>query len=296
MKMDTVTAWVQASRVPFFVATLIPLGLGGVVAYTDGSWNLLRWLAVLLACFLVHLCTNLANDYFDHLSGADGGESIGGSRVIQEGKITLGQLRNAMIVLYAIALVCGVWVVWDSNLWWLIPLILFSFLSSLYYTAPPIRYGYLGLGEVFVGINMGPVMVAGTAAAVAGHFVPRALWLSVPIGLMVAMILYYQSLPDIKEDRAVGKRTLAVRLGQPVAIWGMRFFITATLLSILALVLSRQIHPLVLISFAAVIPAVKIDRMIGSTDDWKDLHDRGGIVRMFYLGVGLVMILTVGSA
>ncbi|MDQ7782438.1 MAG: 1,4-dihydroxy-2-naphthoate octaprenyltransferase [Desulfomonilaceae bacterium] len=293
MNKETVNAWVQASRVPFFVATLIPLVLGGVTAYKDGSWNPLRWLAVLFACFLVHLCTNLANDYFDHLSGADAGESIGGSRVIQEGKISLGQLRTAMAVFYGIALACGVWVVWDSQVLWLIPLILFSFLSSLFYTAPPIRYGYLGLGELFVGINMGPVMVAGTAAAVAGHFVPRALWLSVPIGLMVAMILYYQSLPDIKEDRAVGKRTVAVRLGQPAAIWGMRFFVTATLLSVLALVLFGQIRPPVLISFVAVILAVRIDKMIASTEDWKDLHDRGGIVRMFYLGVGLIMILTV---
>jgi 1,4-dihydroxy-2-naphthoate octaprenyltransferase len=198
-----------------------------------------------------------------------------------------------MVVLYAIALACGVWVVWDSQLLWLIPLILFSFLSSVFYTAPPIRYGYLGLGEVFVGINMGPVMVAGTAAAVAGHFVPRALWLSVPIGLMVAMILYFQSLPDIKEDRAVGKRTVAVRLGQPAAIWGMRFFVTATLLSILTLVLLGQIHPVALVSFAAVALAVKIDRLIAFTQDWKDLHDQGGIVRIFYLGVGLVMVLTV---
>ncbi len=293
MNRETVRAWIQASRAPFFVATLIPLGLGGVVAYKDGSWNLLRWLAVLLACFLVHMCTNLANDYFDYLSGADAGESIGGSRVIQQGKITLGRLRNAMVLFYAVAFACGVWVVLDSGLLWLIPVILFSFLSSLFYTAPPIRYGYRGLGEIFVGINMGPVMVVGTASAVAGQFLPRALWLSVPIGLMVAMILYYQSLPDIEEDRAVGKRTVAVRLGQPAAIWGIRFFVAATLLSILALVLFGRIHPLALLSFGAVILAVRIDRMIASTKDWKDLHDRGGIVRMFYLGVGLVVILTV---
>lgn len=293
MSNEMVKAWIQASRVPFFVATLVPLTLGGVTVYADGSWNTLRWLAVLLACFLVHLCTNLANDYFDYLSGADAGESIGGTRVIQEGKITLAQLRTALILLYAIAMICGAWIVWDSGVLWLIALMLFSFLSSLFYTAPPIRYGYRGLGEVFVGINMGPVMVAGTAAAVAGHFVPRALWLSIPIGLMVAMILYYQSLPDIKEDRAVGKRTIAVRLGQPTAIWGVRLFVAATLASILILVLLGQIHPFALVSFAAVFLAIRTDRMIATTQDWKDLHDRGGIVRMFYLSVGLVLIVTV---
>jgi 1,4-dihydroxy-2-naphthoate octaprenyltransferase len=293
MNKEVLSAWMQASRVPFFVATLVPLALGGLVAYSEGAWNTLRWLVVLVACFLVHLCTNLANDYYDYLSGADSGDSIGGSRVIQQGKITLAQIRQALILCYAIAFVCGLWVVWSSGLWWLIVVILFSFFSSLFYTAPPVRYGYLGLGELFVGVNMGPVMVAGTAAAVGGYFIPRALWLSIPVGLMVAMILYYQSLPDIKDDREVGKLTLAVRLGQPAAIWGMRFFFVATLSSIVMLVWFRQMHPAALVSLAGAILAYRIDRLISSAREWKELHDRGGMVRMFYLGVGLVMILTV---
>lgn len=293
MPKGTLRAWLQASRAPFFVATLIPLALGGVVAHSQGGWNTPRWLAVLLACFLVQLCTNLANDYFDYLSGADDGESIGGSRVLQEGKITLSQLGQAIILGYGIAFVCGLWIVWDSGLWWLILVIFFSFFSSLFYTAPPVRYGYYGLGELFVGVNMGPVMVVGTASALVGHFVPRALWLSVPIGLMVAMILYYQSLPDIDDDRAAGKRTIAVRLGRPAAIWGMRAFLSTTLISIVVLACFKQIHPVALVSLVAVVPAIRIDRMIRSTLEWKDLHDRGGIVRMVYLGIGIVMILTV---
>jgi len=269
------------------------LALGGLVAYSDGAWNTGRWVVVVVASFLVHLCTNLANDYFDYLSGADSGDSIGGSRVIQQGKITLSQIRQALILCYAVSLVCGLWIVWSTGLWWLFAVILVSFFSSLFYTAPPVRYGYLGLGELFVGINMGPIMVAGTAAAVAGHFIPRALWLSIPVGLMVAMILYYQSLPDIDDDRAVGKLTVAVRLGQPAAIWGMRFFFVATFGSIASLVWFGQIHPVALVALAGVILAYRIDRMISRIPQWKELHERGGIVRMFYLGVGLVMIVTV---
>lgn len=293
MSSDKLKAWAQASRAPFFVATLVPLALGGVVTRSEGYWNAVAWSVVLLACFLVHLCTNLANDYFDHLSGADSGGSIGGSRVLQEGKITLSQLRQAMILSYALAFVCGLWIVWVSGLRWLIPVMLFSFFSSLFYTAPPVRYGYRGVGELFVGINMGPIMVAGTAAAVSGHFIARAFWLSIPVGLMVAMILYYQSLSDIPEDEAVGKRTIAVRLGKPNALWGMRFFFTATLTSLVILVWQNQLHPVALVSLAGLIPAYRIDRRISTTRDWKDLHDKGGSVRMFYLIIGLIMILAV---
>lgn len=291
MTKERLRAWIQASRPPFFVATLIPLGLGGVVAFADGSWNVLRWGVVLLAAFLVHLCTNLANDYFDYATGADSGASIGGSRVIQEGKISPSEIRNALVILYAIAFVCGLWILWVSQVWWLAGVMVFSFFSSLFYTAPPIRYGYLGLGEVFVGLNMGPIMVVGTAAALEGRFAPTALWLSIPVGLMVAMILYYQSLSDIEEDSNVGKRTIAVRLGKPAAIWGFRFFVVATLAGIVTLVLYAIVSPMALMALFSVIPAYGIDRMIRTTEDWKDLHDRGGRVRWFYLVNGIILIV-----
>jgi 1,4-dihydroxy-2-naphthoate octaprenyltransferase len=51
MNKETLNAWIQAGRAPFFVATLVPLALGGVVAYNEGSWNTVRWFLVLLACF-----------------------------------------------------------------------------------------------------------------------------------------------------------------------------------------------------------------------------------------------------
>lgn len=290
---DKARAWYQASRPAFFVATFVPLTLGGVVASQSGSWNTVRWLVVLLGSFTVHLCTNLANDYYDYLSGADAGDSIGGSRVIQQGKITVAQLRNALIILYGIGFLCGAGLVWTSGAWWLAGLVCLAFFSSIFYTAPPIRYGYLGLGEVFVGVNMGPVMVVGTAAALSGEFLPRALWLSLPVGVMVAMILYYQSLPDMDADRAVGKMTVAVRLGKRRAAWGMRTFFTAALGTIVLLVALRIAHPAALLTLVSLPLAYKIDRMIHHTENWKDLHDKGGPVRFFYLANGAILIVAV---
>jgi 1,4-dihydroxy-2-naphthoate octaprenyltransferase len=110
---------------------------------------------------------------------------------------------------------------------------------------------------------------------------------------MVAMILYYQSLSDIDADRAVGKITIAVRLGKPAAIWGFRFFAAATLISVVLLVLGGLVHPSALASLGAVFLAYRIDRMISSSTDWKELHERGGTMRIFYLAVGLVLILSV---
>ncbi|MFH0959330.1 MAG: 1,4-dihydroxy-2-naphthoate octaprenyltransferase [Pseudomonadota bacterium] len=288
---SSVKAWIQASRTPFFVATLIPLGLGGVVSYSMGEWRFERWLLVLLASFLVHLATNLANDYFDYFEGVDDGDSIGGSRVIQEGKISPRQIGMALILLYILAFCCGIWIVYLSRLWWLAFLMVFAFASSLFYTAPPIRYGYYGLGEIFVGINMGPVMVVGCNAALAGRFTLEAFWVSIPIAIMVAMILYYQSLSDIDEDRAVGKITLAVRFGKPGAIWGVRFFMAASVISIVSLVCFGILRPIGYVTLLTIIQAFSIDRMISQTDDWKELHDKGSEVRLFYLANGIIVIM-----
>ena len=291
MKPGALKAWVQASRPQFFVATLIPLILGGVLAANDGVWDTWRWLAVLLASFLVHMNTNLANDYFEYFSGADEGDSIGGSRVLQEGKITLTQIRNFMIVGYGIACILGVWILLESQAWWLAGVMMFAFLSSIYYTARPVRYGYHGLGELFVGINMGPVMVVGTYTALTGNFSPSSLLLSIPIGLMVALILYYQSLPDIETDRSIGKNTLAVRLGGAGSIWGYRVFVAATYISIALLILHNDLHYAAAAVVVTLPPAVLADKMIRNTADRVELHGRGGKVRLFYFLNGLIIVL-----
>lgn len=293
MTGGVIRAWYQASRAPFFVATLIPLVLGGMLASVNGVWDGGRWLAVLLASFFVHLNTNLANDYFEYFSGADAGESIGGSRVLQEGKITLGQIKIVMIILYMLACAIGLWLVWISRVWWLLGVMGFSFFSSIFYTARPIRYGYHGLGELFVGINMGPVMVVGTYAALGNSFSWDALWLSLPVGIMVAMILYYQSLPDIDTDQRVGKLTLAVRFGRKRAIWGYRLFAVAAILAMILAVIARLVHPLALLTIFTIIPVYRMDRIIDTTGDWVALHGRGGPVRGFYFMNGVLLILGV---
>jgi len=284
-------AWCQASRPQFYVATLIPLALGAVLAASENDWNLLRWLAVLIASFLVHLNTNLANDYFEYFSGADEGDSIGGSRVLQEGKITLTQIRSFMIIAYAIACLIGIWVLLITRAWWLTGIMIFAFLSSIYYTARPVRYGYHGLGELFVGINMGPVMVVGTYAALTGRFSTRPLWLSIPVGIMVALILYYQSLPDIESDRKIGKYTLAVRLGRKGSLWGYRGFIAVTYIAVALLVWHGDLHFSALLTLITLPPAVMVDKMIRTMPDWVELHSRGGKVRLFYLLNGLIIVL-----
>jgi 1,4-dihydroxy-2-naphthoate octaprenyltransferase len=289
---EVLKAWIQASRPPFFIATLIPIMIGWIMAM-DHGWKIGRFLLVLIACFVVHFVTNIANDYFDYLQGTDSGESIGGSRVIQQNKITSTQLGWAIIVLYFIGFIISLYIVFGLKLYGLAPLILFAFFSSLFYVAPPIRYGYHGLGELFVSINMGPIMVVGTYWVISGQPSLGALFVSIPVGLMVASILYYQSLPDMKTDEAVGKRTLAVRLGKQWAFFVLILWLTIIYLTIIALVAGRLLTWHSLFSLMTVPIFVKLVRIVRSTDDWVLLDQHGKYVRILYFFNGLAIILGV---
>lgn len=289
MKGDRIKAWIQASRPPFFVATLIPLFVGWVLA-RDAGFQLVRFLLVVLASFMVHLATNLANDYFDYVEGTDSGESIGGSRVIQEGKLSPASLVRAIVGLYVLACLVAFYLMTTLDLFVIFPLVLFAFLSSLFYVAPPVRYGYHGLGELFVGINMGPIMVVGTYWVMAGSPAWKPFYVSIPIGLMVASILYYQSLPDMKTDLDAGKHTLALKLGKRGALLGLVIFFALIYGSIIALVILDVLSWIAGFCLLGIPLFIKLTALIGETGNWVLLDRYGKFVRMLYFINGCAII------
>lgn len=290
MNREKLKAWIQASRPPFFIATVIPLSAGAVLAGREEAFSAPPFFMILLGSFLVHFATNISNDYFDHLQGTDAGASIGGSRVLQEGKISIDELRKAIIFLYFAAAVIGFYITWTLKLWALVPLMFFAFFSSLFYVAPPFRYGYHGLGELFVGINMGPVMVLGADWVLLGRVDWAALPISIPFGLMVALILYYQSLPDIKTDREAGKKTLSVRLGKKGAMIVLLLFWIMIYTSIVALTITGYFSMVAWCTLLVFPLLIKIWKIVMSTCDWVELDHHGKYIRIFYFVNGMILI------
>ena len=295
MKYGTWNDWIQASRPPFYIATLIPLTMGFVLAGNEGIWQPVRFAIVNLGAFLVHLATNVGNDYFDHLQGSDSGSSIGGSRVIQENKISPEVLLSSIILMYTGAAAIAIYLTSSLNLWGLWWIISFAFLSSLLYVAPPIRYGYRGMGELFVGLNMGPVMVLGSYWVMTGTPNIEAVWISIPVGLMVAFILYYQSLPDMITDENAGKITLAVRLGKNGAYNGIIVFGVAIYSAMIAEYLTGRLSAVSLLSFITLPLFIKILILAKRTSDWVELDKHGKYPRLFYLINGVILIFAINK-
>jgi len=168
--------------------------------------------------------------------------------------------------------------------------VLFAFFSSLFYVAPPIRYGYHALGELLVGINMGPIMVVGTFWVMTGRFALVPLTISIPIGLMVAAILYYQSLPDMETDVKCGKRTLAIKLGKKGALVGLIVFFFLIYASIVALVLVGFLSWVGALCLLTIPLFVRLVGLVAKTGDWVLLDGYGKYVRMIYFFNGCAII------
>lgn len=203
--------WWLASRPATLPAAVAPVVVGSATAASADSFYLPAAAASLVVALLVQVGTNLANDAHDYLHGADRLPRRGPVRVTAEGLLTPGQVLRGAAVAFGLACVAGLYLVWLRG-WHLVPVGLSCVVAGLAYTWGP-RFGYRGLGDLFVFVFFGLVAVAGTDYVQTGTWRPQALWAAVPVGLTCTSILVVNNLRDIPTDRAVGKRTLAVRLG-----------------------------------------------------------------------------------
>lgn len=289
--------WCLASRPQYYIATVIPITLGFVLAARDtGSWNLLAFLLVLLASFFIHLATNLANDLFDEEAGVDTNQTIGGSVASREGRITPRDYKLALLTLYGLSLLLAPFIIIPSGepVLWLFAG--FGIFSSIYYTAPPLRFGYRAMGEALVFLNMGVIMLCGAYMACAHGFRLYVLAYAIIVGFMVAAILYFQTLPEIVTDGAAGKRTLAVRLGIGRAFFLYHFWWPLVWLLITMLWLTG-VADMAVFGWIFAIPfywlAIKALRQT-TTDNLLALDAKGYLTRLMYVLTGIFLVIGAG--
>jgi 1,4-dihydroxy-2-naphthoate octaprenyltransferase len=225
--MSGVGAWVQAARPLAAANVAVPLILGQVLAYAATgrfSWQLfgaIQLLGVLDQLFIV-----FANDFADREADAiNPSPSVvsGGSRVIQEGKLSPDALRKAAWIMLAAMIVLSLVMAIGGQLWWLPPLVLGGAALLWAYSFPPLRLSYRGYGELLQGVGVGVVLPVigyyvqagsfGSPSAPAGPsgFPWLGLWPCFLLGYVGNLLT---SLPDYPGDRAANKRTYAVRRGQ----------------------------------------------------------------------------------
>lgn len=205
-------AWVMAARPPTLPAAVVPVLVGTAAVFGLG-FRALPFVAALLASALIQIGTNFANDYFDFHKGADTAERLGPVRVTQSGLIAPDTVRNAMILVFGLAALVGLYLVFVGG-WPILAIGLLSIAAGVLYTGGPFPLAYNGLGDVFVFLFFGLVAVCGTAYLHVGGVPAVAAWAALPVALIVTAIIVVNNLRDIDTDRVARKHTLAVLLGR----------------------------------------------------------------------------------
>ena len=204
--------WLLAIRPKTLPAAAASVVVGTALAAYDGGFSLGPALAALTIALLLQVGSNLANDVYDDERGADTDDRLGPTRVTSAGLLSRGQVKRGMAVVFAIAFALGLYLTWVRG-----PLVLVigvaAIVAAIAYTGGPYPLGYHGLGEVFVFLFFGVTSVVGTYWVQTGTTTPVVWLMSVPVGLLIVAIIVVNNLRDIEQDAAVGKRTVAVRIG-----------------------------------------------------------------------------------
>ncbi|MEN6524613.1 MAG: prenyltransferase [Anaerolineaceae bacterium] len=238
MKQWLVT-WFKAARAPFLIVSILPSLLGSIIAYAHGSFNTLIFMMATLGVVMAHSASDFVDDYFDFQKGNLGNkvQQFHDSPLI-DGKVSLKQVLIAIVICLAIAFAAGVIVFIEVGYPVLI-LVGGGLIAVFFYTSPPLKLNYRGLGETVLFLAFGPMIVFGMWYVLTGKVTIEPFLISLIPGIFTMNVGIVSNTFDYHDDLRSGKRTLSVRFGQAAAI---RIMLVDTVIAYLAIVAGVIFH------------------------------------------------------
>ena len=210
---------IKELRAEFLPGSVMPVLLGVAVAHArTGAFDPFLFALTLAGVALIHLGTNVANDYFDHLSGNDAINTqfvrpfTGGSRLIQDRLLSPRAVLALSISLFGAAVAVGA-VLFIMRGPYVLLLGAVGIASGVFYVAPPVNLAGRGLGELFIGLNFGVLAVAGSYFVQTRTVSAESIVASLPLAVLIAAVVFINEFQDMAADARAGKRTIVVRLG-----------------------------------------------------------------------------------
>jgi 1,4-dihydroxy-2-naphthoate polyprenyltransferase len=290
--------WILGARPRTLPAAVAPVVVGtAAAAGWSGDSGLKGLDPVWFVCALgvalfVQIATNYANDYSDGTRGTDDpGARVGPPRLVGNGLATPGEVKRAMLLCFGITALFGLPLVLFVD-WRLVFVGIAAIAAGWFYTGGGRPYGYAGFGEVFVFVFFGLVATVGSYYVQTESISWLSVGCGVAMGCLATTMLVINNLRDIPGDTLVGKRTLAVRLGDR----NTRILYLVLLLAPIVLVpflAGFSGRPLAGLALLAVVPARQpvTDVLSGATGPRLiPVLARTGLVQIAYaalLGVGL---------
>ncbi len=283
--MKQLKIWIEALRL-----RTLPVSLSGVViavalAHYRGC---LRWtpaVLCLLFALLAQIVSNLANEYYDYLRGADKKGRVGPRRGVTEGDIKPDTLKWVTVCTLVAACAVGCGLLFYGP-WWLLVVGVVIALAALAYSAGPYPLSYHGLGEAAVFVFFGLVPVNLTYFVQSGAFDAIVVFASISIGLMGVNVLLVNNYRDMEDDIDAGKHTSVVIFGRKLAATAylINGFVAVSILSPLWVRLT------LFSSWLCLVPAV-VYLAIHTANWWKLCHSTGAALNPLLGATARAMLL-----
>lgn len=219
--------WLRAMRAVSFPLSLFPVCLGTAAAFVEGSFDPLTFLLALFGGVAAHAGINLVSDYNDFMRGIDTTDVLSSHPgALVDELIPPQKILTAAFLMFALAALSGTLLTLKAGVVVLL-LGIAGILGGSFYTARPVGYKYRGLGEVFVFLFTGPLMVIGAFVVQTGRVDAFSALVSLPLGILVASVTFANNLRDQEDDKSSGMVTLPMRIPARMA---KTFFLTLTAL------------------------------------------------------------------
>lgn len=248
----------QLADPKIWVASAIPMAVAFVYSINDMRPGSLIWFVIaVVSIFLIETGKNAVNEVVDYISGVDKDIAqdkktpfSGGKKTIVEGKLTIRQAVMTALITYIPAVIIGLMIVFfrEFNVLW--PGMIGVGISVLY-SLPPFKFAYRGLGEASVGFTFGPVIMTGMNILLTGGLDIRVAAASVPIGILIANVLWINQFPDYEVDKKGNKKNWVVRLGKEKSAYIHGFIYLAAYLSFIPIAIMYK-SPVMLLPLLSV--------------------------------------------
>ena len=268
--------WILGARLRTLPAAIAPVVVATALAGSD--WNWFRSVLALKVGVWLQIGVNYANDYSDGVKGSDDNR-IGPTRLVASGLATAGQVKRAAFISFGFASIAGLWLSLLTSPW-LILIGIAAIAAAWGYTGGKHPYGYSGWGEVSVFVFFGLIATVGTYYTQTGEITALSILCAIPMGSLSCAILAVNNIRDRAQDELVGKRTLAVRIGDSKARKAFVALLAIAHLSALATLIPQSLMTLLVLPLT-----VSISRSVisGATDSALiPLLGKTGKLQMFF--------------
>ncbi len=292
--------WFKAVRGPFLIMSVLPVLLGGVLAFYNDKFNAWFLVLVLLGVLLAHSAADLFDDFYDYRTGNAGSKDHKfHDNPLFKGQLNITQVLFAAILCTVVASLIGVYLLVEVGMP-VLYLALGGAFILFFYTAPPVRLNYHGLGEIVIFLAFGPMIIFGTYYVISGQPSWEPILLSIAPGIFTMNVGLISNIFDYEDDIAHNKKSIPVRFGRSAGLNVLIIGNIIAYLSVLAGVIF-QVLPLgclmVFLGLPLSINAIRWTKKYQKMDHIKPARLNAiklAALSSFLLGIGYLLQIIIG--